>query len=121
MENKSMIFLATNFFFISGNRLKPVFWKKCTLKSRIKFNFFATENSTNQSYCSLCVPRDQNNSRSPTVYGIGLNKIFINSNLFPYNRYLWGKYKSLYNHNLLKKTRKALKLTILTIWLTFFS
>ena len=35
-----------------------------TLKSRIKFNFSAAENSANQSYCSLCVPRDQNNSRS---------------------------------------------------------
>ena len=40
------------------------FRQKRTMKSRIKFNFSAAENSTNQSYCSLCVPRDHNNSRS---------------------------------------------------------
>ena len=40
------------------------FRQKRTLKSQIKFNFSAAENSANQSYCSLCVPRDQNNSRS---------------------------------------------------------
>ena len=39
------------------------FRQKRTLKSQIKFNFSAAENSANQSYCSLCVPRDQNNSR----------------------------------------------------------
>ena len=32
------------------------FRQKRTLKSRIKFNFSAAENSANQSYCSLCVP-----------------------------------------------------------------
>ena len=40
------------------------FRQKHTLKSRIKFNFPAAENSANQSYCSLCVPHDQNNSRT---------------------------------------------------------
>ena len=37
---------------------------KAYLKSQIKFNFSAAKNSANQSYCPLCVPRDQNNSRS---------------------------------------------------------
>ena len=40
------------------------FRQKRTLKSRIKFNFSAAENSENQSYFSLCLSRDQNNSRS---------------------------------------------------------
>ena len=52
----------------SARKEKPIviieFRQKRTLKSRIKFNFSAAENFANQSYCSLCVPRDQNNSRS---------------------------------------------------------
>ena len=43
------------------------FRQKRTLKSRIKLNFSAAENPANQSYCSLCVPRDQNNSTDDSV------------------------------------------------------
>ena len=56
--------------------LKPVFhWVVYSARSgkpivfhRIKFNFSAAENSANQSYCSFCVPRDQNN-REQLLYG----------------------------------------------------
>ena len=47
------------------------FHQKRTLKSRINFNFSAAEHSANQSYCSLCVQRDQNNSRSVRIPSSG--------------------------------------------------
>ena len=75
-----------------------------TLKSRIKFNFSAAENSANQSYCSLCVPRDQNNSRSvrmipssgkPALLSITLMLLSITLILL--------SYYSLYLNSLLRK------------------